>query len=405
MKIIYSLGIYLYGIAIFIASFFSEKARLLLIGQHNAFKLLKEKVDPNAHYVWFHAASLGEFEQGRPVMEQLKKEQPETKILLTFFSPSGYEIRKNYAGADIVSYLPLDIPGNAWCFVNLVKPSKAIFIKYEFWPNYLRALKAADVPVYSISAIFRPDQVFFKGYGKWYKSLLETFTHVFVQDKASLELLATNGINKVSVAGDTRFDRVADLAKQAKVIPLIEAFIKGTEKIIVAGSSWPKDEELLVRYLKEHAGVKLILVPHEIHETHISGIARLLSTDFVRYTQATEVNVQQVNCLIVDTIGLLSSIYRYANVAYIGGGFGIGIHNTLEAAVWNVPVVFGPNYEKFREARELIALGGAFSINDYETLEIQLDNLLADNKAGQIAGEYVKINTGATGLIIEKLIH
>jgi len=348
---------------------------------------------------------LGEFEQGRPVMEQLKKEQPETKILLTFFSPSGYEIRKNYAGADIVSYLPLDIPGNAWCFVNLVKPSKAIFIKYEFWPNYLRALKAANVPVYSISAIFRPEQVFFKGYGKWYKSLLETFTHVFVQDKASLELLATNGINKVSVAGDTRFDRVADLAKQAKVIPLIEAFIKGTEKIIVAGSSWPKDEELLVRYLKEHAGVKLILVPHEIHETHISGIARLLSTDFVRYTQATEVNVQQVNCLIVDTIGLLSSIYRYANVAYIGGGFGIGIHNTLEAAVWNVPVVFGPNYEKFREARELIALGGAFSINDYETLEIQLDNLLADNKAGQIAGEYVKINTGATGLIIEKLIH
>jgi len=215
--------------------------------------------------------------------------------------------------------------------------------------------------------------------------------------------LATNGINKVSVAGDTRFDRVADLAKQAKTIPLIEAFVKGAEKVVVAGSSWPKDEELLVRYMKEHAGVKLILVPHEIHEAHISGIIRLLSTDFVRYTQATEVDVQQVNCLIVDTIGLLSSIYRYANVAYIGGGFGVGIHNTLEAAVWNVPVVFGPNYEKFREARELIALGGAFSISNYETLQMQLDKLLVENKAGRIAGEYVKNNTGATGLIIKEI--
>lgn len=405
MKILYSLGIYFYGAFIFIASLFNVKARLLRKGQHNAFALLKEKVDPKAKYVWFHAASLGEFEQGRPVMEQLKKEHPETKILLTFFSPSGYEIQKNYAGADIVSYLPLDIPGNAWYFVNLVKPSKVIFIKYEFWPNYLLALKAANIPVYSISAIFRPNQAFFKWYGQWYKSLLATFQHIFVQDKASLDLLNENGIQHVSVAGDTRFDRVADLATQAKTIPLIEAFVKGSKKIIVAGSSWPKDEELLVRYMKEHADVKLILVPHEIHESHISGITRLLSTNFVRYTQADLMTAQSANCLIVDTIGLLSSIYRYANVAYIGGGFGVGIHNTLEAAVWNVPVVFGTNYQKFREARELIAAGGAFSIDNYEMLDIQLNQLLKNKEAGKIAGEYVKKNIGATKMILKLLTH
>jgi 3-deoxy-D-manno-octulosonic-acid transferase len=404
MEFIYNVGIYLYGVMIFIASLLNEKARLLRKGQQQAFALLKEKIDPNARYVWFHAASLGEFEQGRPVIEQLKREKPETKILLTFFSPSGYEIRKNYAGADIVSYLPLDIPGNTRRFVNLVKPCKAIFIKYEFWPNYLLALQAANVPVFSISAIFRPEQVFFKGYGNWYKSLLETFKHIFVQDKLSLELLQAHGINNVSVAGDTRFDRVADLASQAKSIPLVEAFVKDAQKVIVAGSTWPKDEELLVRYLKEHADVKLILVPHEIHEAHLSGIFKLLENDFIRYTQAADSSILSSNCMVVDTIGLLSSIYRYTKVAYIGGGFGVGIHNTLEAAVYNVPVVFGPNYQKFREARELIAAGGAFFITDYEMLEAQLDKLFDDSEAGKIAGEYVKQNTGATELILKEIV-
>ena len=294
MKILYSIGIYLYGFAIFLASFFNQKARLLRKGQRNAFALLKEKADSNAEYVWFHAASLGEFEQGRPVMEQLKKENPETKILLTFFSPSGYEIRKNYAGADIVSYLPLDTPGNARCFLQLVKISKAIFIKYEFWPNYLLALQTAKIPVYSISAIFRPTQIFFKPYGGWYRNLLKSFSHIFVQDQNSLDLLEKYGFSNASVTGDTRFDRVADLAGQAKYIPLIEAFVKGNKKIIVAGSSWPKDEELLVRYLKGHADVKLILVPHEIHETHIAGITKLLSSDFTRYTQTDELTIGEI---------------------------------------------------------------------------------------------------------------
>ena len=403
MKILYSIGISIYGAFIFLASLFNEKARLLRKGQHDAFDLLKGKADPNARYVWFHAASLGEFEQGRPVIEQLKREQPGIKILLTFFSPSGYEVRKNYSGADLVSYLPLDTPANAARFVKLVKPSKVIFIKYEFWPNYLLTLKEANVPVFSISAIFRPEQVFFKGYGKWYLHLLGTFKHIFVQDQVSLDLLERHQISNASICGDTRFDRVYDLFMQAKQLPLIEAFVKTAEKVIVAGSTWPKDEELLVRYLRLHPDVKLILVTHEIHYAHISEISKLLDGKFVRYSEATPENVQSTHCLVVDVIGILSSIYRYGQVAYIGGGFGVGIHNTLEAAVYGVPVVFGPNYHKFREARELIAVGGAFSISNYVILEAQFDALLKDPKAGKAAGEYVKQNTGATEMIIKRL--
>jgi 3-deoxy-D-manno-octulosonic-acid transferase len=403
MGLIYNIFISIYGIGVFVFSLFNQKAKKLRIGQAGALSLLKRTIDPNARYIWFHAASLGEFEQGRPVMEQLKNDNPETKILLTFFSPSGYEIRKNFAGADVISYLPLDTKASAQKFVKLLNPSKAIFIKYEFWPNYILELQKANVPVYSISAIFRPSQVFFNWYGGWYRNLLKSFAHIFVQDKNSLKLLVDNGFTNVSVAGDTRFDRVADLAQQAKTISLIESFVQNSNKVIVAGSTWPKDEELLVRYLKLHPDMKLILVPHEIHQAHILGISKLLDGKFVRYTDLNEQNAMTTNCIVVDTIGLLSSIYRYANVAYIGGGFGVGIHNTLEAAVWNVPVVFGPNYQKFLEARELIAIGGAFSIQLYELLEAQFDALLKDNKAGKIAGEYVKNNTGATDLIIKEI--
>mgnify|MGYP000959018595 CR=1 FL=1 len=403
MRFLYNIGIGFYQIVIFFASFFNEKAKKLRIGQSEALKILKNKIEPDTCYVWFHAASLGEFEQGRPVIEELKKMNPGIKILLTFFSPSGYEIRKNYAGADIVSYLPFDNAVSAKKFVQLVKPSKAIFIKYEFWPNYFIALKAAGVPAYSISAIFRPEQVFFKWYGQWYKKLLQNIQHIFVQDNASMMLLKKHGIERVTVAGDTRFDRVADLAAQAKKIPLVEAFVNGSKKVIVAGSSWPKDEELLVRYLKAHPDVKMILVPHEIHETHISGISKLIDGNFVRYTEATTENILNYNCLVVDTIGLLSSIYQYAHLAYIGGGFGVGIHNTLEAAVWNIPVVFGPNYQKFREARELIATGAAGSIMNYEQLEAEFEKMLNNTKAGNLAGEYVKNNTGATLLILKEI--
>ena len=403
MGLIFNIGIYFYGAFIFLASLFNKKARMLRKGQQQAFAQLKKQIEPNARYVWFHAASLGEFEQGRPVMEQLKRDKPDTKILLTFFSPSGYEVRKNYAVADIVSYLPLDVPGNAWYFVNLVKPSKAIFIKYEFWPNYLLALQGNNIPTISISAIFRPEQVFFKEYGKWYKKLLQTFQHIFVQDKASKELLHMHAINNVTVAGDTRFDRVYDLYQQAKQLPLIEEFVKGAEKVVIAGSTWPKDEELLVQYLRLHPDVKLIIAPHEVHASHITEISKLLDGKFVRYSDANADNAKTTNCLVVDIIGILSSVYRYGHVAYIGGGFGVGIHNTLEAAVYGIPVVFGTNYQKFREARELIAIGGAFSISNYVTLEAQFDLLLKDNSAGKKAGEYVKSNTGATEMILKQL--
>lgn len=400
---IYQVGISLYGLMIFCAGLFNEKACKLKKGQSDVFRLLKEKVEPDKKYVWFHAASLGEFEQGRPVIEQLKKENPEINILLTFFSPSGYEIRKNYNGADIICYLPLDLPGNAKRLLNTVHITKAIFIKYEFWPNFLMALKKNNIPVFSISAIFRPDQVFFKWYGGWYKSLLKSFQQIFVQDIDSLRLLKSNGIDNAVVAGDTRFDRVSDLAKQAKNITIVENFVNGNTKVIVAGSSWPGDEELLVRYLKSHDDVKLILVPHEIHEAHLSGIIKLTGEKYVRYTQAAIKDLSSENCLIVDTIGLLSSIYRYGQVSYIGGGFGVGIHNTLEAAVWNLPVVFGPNYQRFREARELITNGGGYTINNYEELENKLNKLLENNSSGKIAGDYVVQNSGATNLIINQL--
>lgn len=403
MNSIYNIGIYLYKLAIFIVSFFNEKARKLRLGQHAAFKLLEKEIEQNTHYIWFHAASLGEFEQGRPVMELLKCELPETKILLTFFSPSGYEIRKNYVGADIVLYLPLDTPSNAKRFVNLVKPSKAVFIKYEFWPNYILALQSAKIPVYSISSIFRPNQLFFKWYGGWYKNLLSTFNHIFVQDNVSFDLLKKNGISNASVCGDTRFDRVYDLYSQSKQLPLIEAFCDG-KKVLVAGSTWGKDEALLAQYIKLHPDIKLILVPHEIHSAHITSISKLLDGQFVRYSDASSDNLKTASCLVVDVIGILSSIYRYANVAYIGGGFGVGIHNTLEAAVYGVPVVFGPNYLKFREARELIAVGGAFSISNYFILEAQIDRLFKDTEAGKIAGNYVKQNTGATDLILKFIV-
>lgn len=402
MNFIYNIGIRFYQLGIFLASFFNPKAKMLRRGQQAAFDLLRQ-ADQSASYVWFHAASLGEFEQGRPVMEQLKKENPSTRILLSFFSPSGYEVRKNYAGADIICYLPLDTPGNVRKLLKLIPVSKAVFIKYEFWPNYIQALRKAGIPFYSISAIFRENQIFFKSYGAWYRNLLKSFEHIFVQDANSQKLLETYDFTNVSVAGDTRFDRVVDLASQAKQIPLVEAFVQGASKVIVAGSSWPKDEDLLVKYLRLHPDVKLILVPHEIHDTHIMGISKLLDGNFVRYTDATPENLSQTNCLVVNTIGLLSSIYQYGQVAYIGGGFGVGIHNTLEAAVWSVPVIFGPNYQKFREAKELITVGGAFSIERYEILEARFNELLCGNYAGKIAGEYVRSNTGATAMILSSL--
>jgi 3-deoxy-D-manno-octulosonic-acid transferase len=405
---LYNLIIYLYLLGVAVYSCFNEKVRKMWRGERAAFKLLKEKVDPAAKYVWFHAASLGEFEQGRPLMERLRQKHPEYKILLTFFSPSGYEVRKNYEGADIICYLPLDTPVNAIRFLRQVRPVMAFFIKYEFWYNYLHILKHRNVPVYSVSSIFRPDQVFFKWYGRQYGRVLNCFTHFFVQNEISMELLTKIGITGVTVVGDTRFDRVLQIKEAAKQLPIVESFTKDAPHVFVAGSSWPPDEDIFIKYFNEHQDWKLIIAPHVIGEDHLKQIlSKLEGRKVVRYTEAEKgTAVTGADVLIIDCFGLLSSIYHYGSIAYVGGGFGVGIHNLLEAAVWDVPVFFGPNNQKFQEAQGLKKSGG-FEINNYEEFTAQMDRFDADatylKQEGQKAGQFVQSLAGATDKVFSAI--
>lgn len=398
----YSLALYLYVLAIILVSPFHKKARLIVKGQWQTFRILKKKIRDDEKYVWFHAASLGEFEQGRPLMERLRREHPEYKILLTFFSPSGYEVRKNYEGADVICYLPFDTPGNVMSFLRLAHPCMAFFIKYEFWNNYLHACHFKNIPVYSVSSIFRENQVFFRWYGKAYGHVLKCITHFFVQNEFSRELLLRKGFSNVTVVGDTRFDRVLDIAKQAKELPIVEQFKQGS-RLMVAGSSWGPDEDLIIPYFNEHPELKLIIAPHVIKESHLKEIEGKLQRPSIRYTQVSEENITKADCLIIDCFGLLSSIYRYGEIAYVGGGFGVGIHNVPEAAVYGVPVMFGPKNRKFREAQALLQLGGSFEIIDEASFKETLDRLLTDEdflKArGRLAGEYISGNSGASDLI------
>ena len=405
---IYNLIIYLYLLGVAVYSRFNEKVRKMWRGERDAFRVLREKVDPSAQYVWFHAASLGEFEQGRPLMEQLRRDHPEYKILLTFFSPSGYEVRKNYEGADIICYLPLDTITNARRFLRTIRPVMAFFIKYEFWYNYLHILKHRGVPVYSVSSIFRPDQVFFKWYGRQYGRVLHCFTHFFVQNEISKELLAKIGITDVSVVGDTRFDRVLQIKEAAKQLPIVEEFVSNNEVgVFVAGSSWPPDEEIFIKYFNQHPKWKLIIAPHVIGEDHLRQIEKLLEgRKVLRYTSAAEKMVNDYDVLIINCFGLLSSIYRYGDVAYVGGGFGVGIHNLLEAAVWDVPVFFGPNNQKFQEAQGLKKSGG-FEISNYEDFARQMDRFAADAEElraqGKKAGSFVESLSGATAKVLASI--
>ena len=408
----YNLIIYLYLIGVAIYSRFNEKVRKMWRGERDAFNVLREKVEPGVRYVWFHAASLGEFEQGRPIMEQLRKEHPELKILLTFFSPSGYEVRKNYQGADIICYLPLDTFSNARRFLRLIHPEMAFFIKYEFWYNYLHILKHRHVPVYSVSSIFREGQVFFRWYGRQYGRVLKCFTRFYVQNEKSRELLARIGLTNVTITGDTRFDRVLQIKEQAKVLPVVEKFI-GDSKVFVAGSSWPPDEEIFIRYFREHPEWKLVIAPHVIAEEHLQQIEKMLEGfEVTRYTNAEESrnSTQQSQqshkpqALIINCFGLLSSIYRYGTVTYVGGGFGVGIHNTVEAAVWGVPVIFGPNNQKFQEAQALKQQGGGFEINGYDDFACLMERFESDKafleKTGRQAIQYVESMAGATRRIM-----
>lgn len=419
---------FFYFLMIRIAAFFGHrKARLMVEGQKAIFSRSMEDL---RGCIWIHASSVGEFEQARPLIEKLrdrsaagsgtdKSVRPASpvRIVVTFFSPSGYEVRKNYDKADAVMYLPFATRRNARRFLDELQPKMAIFVKYEFWPAYLRELKKRAIPTYSISAIFREKQLFFRPLGKGYLKLLHCFTHIFVQDENSLQLLQNHGVNHCSVAGDTRFDRVLDVkangekANGERLVPIAE-FTEGCERVIIAGSSWPQDEALLVRYQAEHPETKLILVPHEIHEEHMHYIFNLLQGRFVKYTavsrQPSEERrrsvMQHADVMVIDTIGLLSSIYRFGQVAYIGGGFGVGIHNTIEAAVYGLPVIFGPNYLNFREAKGLIAVGAARSIKDYKELEAALDKALEEHETiGIKAAEYVQSELGATAKIYDKI--
>ena len=395
-------------IGVAIASLFNKKVKKMWAGERKAVKVLKEKVDPEARYIWFHAASLGEFEQGRPLIEHLRETHPEYKILLTFFSPSGYEVRKNYEGADIICYLPLDTIRNARRFLRAVKPVMAFFIKYEFWYNYLHILQHRGVPTYSVSSIFRPDQIFFQWYGRQYGRVLKCFTHFFVQNMESKALLAKLGITDVDVVGDTRFDRVLQIKEASKQLPIVEQFTAHAQKVFVAGSSWLPDEEIFIKYFDIHKDWKLIIAPHVISDEHLSQIFELLKgRRVVRYTEATEENVKDAEVLIIDCFGLLSSIYHYGTVSYVGGGFGVGIHNVLEAAVWDIPVVFGPNNKHFQEAQGLMLVQGGFEINDYQSfrdliMRFETDASFLQN-AGENAGAFVKSRAGATAKVMENV--
>ena len=414
---IYNIVIYfvLWGIAI--ASLFNEKVHKMWRGEREAFKILKQKVDPNAKYIWFHAASLGEFEQGRPLMERIRKDYPQYKILLTFYSPSGYEVRKNYEGADIICYMPVDTRLNAIRFLRLVRPVMAFFIKYEFWSNFLHILKHRNIPTYSVSSIFREDQVFFKWYGRSYAGVLKCFTRFFVQNEESKRLLEGIGITAVDVVGDTRFDRVLQIKEAAKQLPICEAFRTGVAssqsadvphhdfKVFVAGSSWPPDENIFIPFFNEHKDWRLLIAPHVIAEEHLKLILSLIKgKKVVRYTQTTPEEAAEADVLIIDCFGLLSSMYNYGDVAYIGGGFGVGIHNTLEAAVWNMPIIFGPNNKKFQEAQGLLNSGGGFEINTYEDFSGLMSSLMNDEtflkQAGDKAGAFVAHLAGATDKVL-----
>lgn len=410
MNALYSLSIHFYSLLIRLASPFNLKARQISEGRKRTFPDLSEKIAHDKPIAWVHCASLGEFEQGRPVIEAIRRQHPNYRILLTFFSPSGYEIRKNYELADYICYLPADTKRNARKFIELVNPEIVFFVKYEFWHYYINELKRKSVPLYLISAIFREQQQFFRNtpWGKWYRKMLFGFTHFFVQDEQSVQLLKQIGITNVTRAGDTRFDRVAEIANNGKQIPLVEKF-KGNHLLVVAGSTWKPDEEILAQFIHSHPETKFVIAPHETKRTNVDRLINLLKTTVVCYTSASEESVMNSQVLIVDTIGVLSSIYRYADVSYIGGGFGVGIHNTLEAAIFGMPVVFGPNYLKFNEATIMVKLGIAHPITDASTLSFILGDLLSDNeKRSMIAVECNKFtnqNLGATQTILNKVFN
>ncbi len=405
MWILYLLGVRAYGFAIRVATLFNPKAKEWIIGRRGWQRNLSEKFEEKLEKrIWFHCSSLGEFEQGRPVLEAIKKEYPNHKIVLTFFSPSGYNVKKNDPIADYISYLPLDGPIRSKKFLDLVNPDLAFFVKYEFWYFYGKELQERKIPYFCVSAIFRPGQIFFHSMGNFFRKILLRFTHLFVQDQESLQLLYKERITNVTVSGDTRFDRVFANSLQRISLPDIEKFCDGSN-VLVCGSTWPHDEELLIPFINQkQAGLKFIIAPHEISASQLQKLKNEISLNVCYYSEFK--NNSEISCdvLVIDNVGLLSKLYQYANYAYIGGGFGKGIHNILEAVVYGVPVFIGPNYEKFREARDLVKLKGVFVINNKEELERNFDILSLDNSKLQniskINKHYVDERKGGTEVIM-----
>lgn len=410
---LYSAGISAYALGVRLAGIRNRKARLLSRGQHDVWEQLRRHIKPTARYIWIHAASLGEFEQGRPLIERLKRDNPEYRIVLTFFSPSGYEVRKNYNGADCVCYLPFDTPGNVRRFLYTVNPEKAIFVKYEFWRNYLQELYRRQIPAYLISAVFRPDQKFFRKATGWYAAWLRWFTRIYVQNEESRRLLAGIGIDNVDVCGDTRFDRVANIRDEHKEIPLLERFTRhsrpGHMPVMMAGSSWPADEDVYVGWFDAHPAFRLVIAPHEFDAERLGKLKARFSNGCVLMSEAEKdpAVLDDAQVLVIDCFGLLSSAYAYCDVAYVGGGFGAGLHNINEAAVYDVPVIYGPNHEKFIEAKEMATLGGGLPVSGKEGFGRWADRLMYDKvereKRGRWAGEYIREKIGATDKIYRSI--
>lgn len=402
MLLLYDLGIRLYRLLIGLVAFKNKKAAAWINGRRNILSQIKSQIKPSTNRIWFHFASLGEFEQGRPVLEEIKLNYPNVSIIITFFSPSGYEIRKNYELADNVFYLPLDTRNTAKEFISIIKPSIAVFTKYEYWYHYFEQLKNQGIPLFIVSGLFRNDQTFFKWYGGLHRKMLRMVSHFFVQNELSETLLASLGLINVTVTGDTRFDRVVKNSQQTSQIKEVATFSK-EQKIFIAGSTWPADEVLLSSLAKNNPDWKFIIAPHEVNPEHIQQVENLFSGS-VKFSDLKSVSDAQV--LIIDNIGMLSSLYQYGDIAYIGGGFGVGIHNTQEAAAFSLPVIFGPNYHKFQEAKDLIELEAAFSIRTNEDLSKTMDYLRNNEtrlRAGTIAKDYILNKAGATGMIIKYL--
>ncbi len=408
MTFVYTIFIHLYHFLIALFAPFNKKAGLRRKGLVNWQKKLEGQCTSGSRYIWFHCASLGEFEQGRPVIEEVRRKFPEYKTVLTFFSSSGYEIRKNYPHAEIIGYLPADTPRNARKFIGIIRPEMVFFIKYEFWYNYIAEMDKRGIPLYLLSSVFRKRQVFFSPmpWGKWFRHMLQLFHHFFLQDQESSSLLKSIGLTNYTISGDTRFDRVASIAESSQTLPVVEKFLEG-KSLLVAGSTWKPDEDLLVPFINEQKGMKFILVPHEVTPSNVNRLLKLLKRPVVLYSRADEATVCEYDVLVVDSVGLLSSIYRYGTYAYIGGGFGVGIHNILEAATFGMPLFFGPNYHKFREACQLVESEAAFPVTSAGQFRERLLNL-ADNpkkveEISQTAFRYVQNHRGATQRVIRQV--